>query len=184
MNEPLTKEQQNLVELNHNLIYKFAKKRNVIVDDYYDILAIGLCKAATIFDKNKGEFSTVAFRCMENELCMYWRHEQRQSAVPEDMILSYDAPIGDEDSDSKGSFLDNFADSNSTHDIVISNIMSNMLLSVLNDKEKNIVEFLDDGLSQVDIAIKLGCTRQNISYCIKQIGKKWTNYLATTKCTA
>lgn len=179
MNEPLTKEQQELVEINHNLIYKFAKKRNVIIDDYYDILAIGLCKAATIFDKNKGEFSTVAFRCMENELCMYWRHEQRQSAVPDDMILSYDAPIGDEDSDNKGSFLDNFADSNYTHDIVIGNIMSDILLSVLNDKEKTIVEFLDNGLSQVDIAIRLGCTRQNISYCIKQIGKKWNTYLAT-----
>ena len=179
MNEPLTKEQQQLVELNHNLIYNFAKKRNLIIDDYYDILAIGLCKAAKIFNKNKGEFSTIAFRCMENELCMYWRHEQRQSSIPEDMILSYDAPINDEDSDSRSSFLDNVADRNYTHDIVIENIMGNMLLDVLNDKEKSIVELLDNGLSQVDIAIKFGCTRQNISYCIKQIGKKWQRYLLT-----
>lgn len=179
----LTNEQQKLVETNHNLIYKFAHQRNLVIDEYYDILAIGLCRAAIGYDKSKGEFSTLAFCCMYNELCMHWRHEQRQSAIPDNMIVSYGATVCNSENDSDGSgettFLDYFADKHCTDDIVINNMMSNILLNVLNDKERSIVEFLVDGFSQSDIATKLNCSRQNINHYIKQIGKKWTMHLST-----
>ena len=42
----LTKEQKELVENNHKLIYYYIHKNGLSVDEYYDILAIGLCKAA------------------------------------------------------------------------------------------------------------------------------------------
>lgn len=38
----LNKEQQKLVEDNHNLIYSFAKSRMVDTEEYYDVFAIGL----------------------------------------------------------------------------------------------------------------------------------------------
>lgn len=176
----LTNEQQKLVEVNHNLIYKFANKENLAIDEYYDILAIGLCRAAIGFEESKGKFSTFAFHCMKNELCMYWRHGQRQSAIPDNMVLSYGATISNSDNDSEGSygntFLDYFADKNFTDEIVISEIMSNVLLDVLNEKEKRIVELLVDGFNQTDIANKLNCSRQNVNHYIKQINKKWSAY--------
>lgn len=179
----LTNEQQKLVETNHNLIYKFAHKENLVIDDYYDILAIGLCRAAMGFDESKGKFSTLAFHCMKNELCMYWRHGQRQSAIPENMILSYGVTIGSSDNDSNGAvettFLDYFADEHSTYDIVVGNMMSEFLLSILNDKEQSIVKLLCDGFSQADIADKLNCSRQNINHYIKTIAKKWKSYSTT-----
>ena len=61
MEKQLTSKQKELVEVNHNLIYKFASIKNVSIEEYYDILAIGLCKAAMAFDENKGKFSTVSF---------------------------------------------------------------------------------------------------------------------------
>lgn len=39
----MTKEQQKLVEDNHNLIYLYLKNSNLPVDDYYGIASIGLC---------------------------------------------------------------------------------------------------------------------------------------------
>ena len=50
----LTKEQKELVENNHKLIYYYIHKNGLSLDEYYDILAIGLCKAALNFDESKG----------------------------------------------------------------------------------------------------------------------------------
>ena len=50
----LTKEQQKLVLNNHNLIYKCLKKYNLSAEEYYDIAAYALCKAALHFDPDKG----------------------------------------------------------------------------------------------------------------------------------
>ena len=174
----LTKEQQDLVEENHNLIYGFAKKRNLDIEEYYGILAIGLCKAAMIYNNEKGNFSTLAFTCMESILYQQWRHEQRQSAIPADMIFSYDVKIDGEESDNRNSFLDVLASNDSTHNTVVGNIMKNTLLDILTEGERKIVELLDNGLDTVQIATLRGCSKQNISHRIKKIRNKLTNYLA------
>lgn len=64
----LTKEQKELVEKNHKLIYYYIHKNGLSVEEYYDILAIGLCEAALHFDENKGiKFVTYALFVMRNE---------------------------------------------------------------------------------------------------------------------
>ena len=159
---PLTDEQRELAERNHNLIYKFAYKRNILIDEYYGILAIGLCKAAQIYDSDKGMFSSVAFRCMENELCMYWRSLQKKSCIPNELIYSID-------SDGK-SFKEPFDSQpfiNLEYDIMIEE-----LKDILNDNEMNIIKMLLDGKIQSEIAEKMGCKRQNVGYYIKEIKKK------------
>ena len=52
----MTREAQRLVENNHNLIYKFLRNHN-LEDDWYDVAAIGLCKAANNYNSDKYEFS-------------------------------------------------------------------------------------------------------------------------------
>jgi RNA polymerase sigma factor (sigma-70 family) len=170
--EPLTKKQQELVELNHNLIYKFANKNNLSVDEYYDVLAIGICNAASIFDDSKGAFSTLAFRCMENELNLYRRANNRMRIVPDKMIVSYDAHINTEDSDTKSSFIDIIPDNNSTHETAIDNVMLSKLVDVLTEKERTIVLLLMKGFTQSEIAKKFNCSSQNISIQVKVIRKK------------
>lgn len=177
MKKPLTKQQQNLVTENHNLIYKFAKMKHLPIDDYYDILAIGLCEASKVFDSDSGEFSTVAFRCMENELNDYYKYIGRGKRIPEDMILSYDTPMNGDDSENNGNFLDSFADNNCVHDIVVSGIMSEILLNLLSEKEQKVVAFLMNGMNQSDIAKHMDCKRQTVKYYIVQIRKKWDTYL-------
>lgn len=71
----LTKDQQELVEKNHNLIYHTIRRCGVRQEDFYDVCAIGLCKAASKYDENKATFATFAVRCMVNEIKLQQRKE-------------------------------------------------------------------------------------------------------------
>lgn len=167
----LTDEQRELVTKNHNLIYAFAHKRNISIEDYYDILAIGLCKSAKVFDQNKGSFSSVAFKCMENELYEQWSTTHKKSAIPNHLVLSYDAPQISWDSDNQDSLLENICD-NDAHDSMMYAIISSELMDKLTVKEKMIVSLLKSGLTHSEIADRFNCRRQNVTYYVKQIRKK------------
>lgn len=174
--EPLTEEQRNLVAENHNLIYTYAIKKNISVEDYYGTLAIGLCKAAKTFDENKGAFSTFAFYCMENELYMQWRSLQKKSTIPENFILSYDTPKEFWDSDNQNNYLESFQDYQSYNDMMYT-VISSEFAEGLTDKEKIIFESLLNGLTHNEIANKLECKRQSVAYHINLIRKKIIDYL-------
>ena len=72
----LSTEQRKLVEENHNLIYAVIHRLNLSVEDYYDIAAIGLCKAAIKYDSERGMFSTFAFSVIRNEILMDKRKDR------------------------------------------------------------------------------------------------------------
>ena len=65
----LNNEQCRLIEKNSNLIYEYMILNELDFDEWYGICAIGICFAAKIFDESKGKFSTIAFKCMANEVC-------------------------------------------------------------------------------------------------------------------
>lgn len=73
----LTDEERELVTNNHNLIYSYLNKFH-LSDDYYDLCAIGLCRAAHFYKPENGKFSVFAFTCMSNTIRMEWRKIQRQ----------------------------------------------------------------------------------------------------------
>ena len=71
----LDEKQKKLVEENHSLIYSFAHSHNLPLDEYYDILAIALCKAGMTFKPELGHaFSTYAYKIMWNAFCQCVRH--------------------------------------------------------------------------------------------------------------
>ena len=177
MEQALTKEQKDLVELNHNLIYGFAKEKNLPIDEYYDILAIGLCKAARIYDKNKGSFSTLAYNCMRNELYIVYRHDyQRESAIPHELIYSYD--LANEDLDNEKSIIEILTDNYSTTEVVINNIMLETFIDTLSEKEKKIFQLLRNEKTQEEISKEMNCARTNITYFVQRIRKKWIDFSA------
>lgn len=73
----LTDEERDLVTTNHNLIYSYLNKYK-LSDDYYDLCAIGLCRAAHFYEPERGKFSSFAFLCMSNAIMQEWRKVQRQ----------------------------------------------------------------------------------------------------------
>lgn len=175
MMKPLTIEQQELVEKNHNLIYEFAKNKNLVLDEYYDILAIGLCKAASAYDESRGKFSTIAYCCMNNILKEHYRYVSRQCAIPEDKIFSYDVQLSDEDID--GSYIDVIADNCCVQETVFDNIMTESIMNRLNDNEKIVAVYLINGLKQSEIAVAIGCSRQNVGHYVQQIRKKMSKFM-------
>lgn len=174
----LTPQQQELVEKNHNLIYSFAKEKNLYIDDYYDILAIGLCRAAIYYDndKTKGSLSTIAYHCMMSELGRYYN---KKTKIPEDLMLSLDAPIKNKKtSENSNVFLNNIVDCSIGCDKLIeSESVCDAFKSKLKKTERQILDFLLEGMSQTEIAKIMNCTHQYISKCVGKIKKKWIEFL-------
>lgn len=78
----LNNEQKSLVEENYALIPYMLKQlglnKDQYSDEYFGALSLGLCKAATVFDSNKGvKFNTFAYKCMTNEVFMLQRSLHR-----------------------------------------------------------------------------------------------------------
>lgn len=170
----MTEEQRKLAEKNHNLIYGYLNKRGLEDDEYYDVAAIGLCKAAMSHDSSKGEFSTLAYKCMDNEVKIYWTYLNRKKFIPENLIISYDVPAIE---DGNESCIDRLvAGRYNMSNIIIENITQSHFISLLNDKEKNIIKGFKCGLNQTQIAKKLNLKQQMVSYHVKKIRKKWEEF--------
>lgn len=172
----MTFEQQNIVSENHNLIYSLANKKKINLDECYDVLAIGLCKAAIAFDSTKGKFSTLAYTVMLNEYNKELRKQQNKRVIPQDKLLSYDIPISLNDMDNQPvTFADVIPDENAqTEQEVIDKITHQSLLNKVKPDEQRIFSLLMDGKNQSDIAKEIGVSRQRISAKIKRIRNLFT----------
>lgn len=175
-NESLNEKQQKLVTENHNLIYGYAHQKNLLIDDYYDILAIGLCNAAKAYDENKGKFSTIAYRCMENELRSHRNSEHKKSSIPHELIISYNAPTSYDYVNNRDIFLENFLDLKSYNDMMYATMFPE-IENMLTNRENVVIKLLQDGFSHSEIAEKLGCHRSNITYFVGRIRDKVNRYL-------
>ena len=178
MGDPLTKQQQELVETNHNLIYWFANKFNLRIDEYYDILSIGLCYAAKSYNKNQCKFSLFAFYFMRNEVYKYWRNKRLQRVIPDDMILSCDFTYNTDSECCENNLSAIISDNNYTDDIAVSKILFTEFTNKLSHKEKTVAELLVNGFTQKEIAKKLGCSKQSISINVINIRQKFSRYLS------
>jgi RNA polymerase sigma factor (sigma-70 family) len=73
----LTAAQQIVVEKYHYEIYAFLSKYSLPVNEFYDLAAIGLCKAAQSYDATKKcSFFAFAWLCMIGEIKMEYRRKR------------------------------------------------------------------------------------------------------------
>lgn len=155
--EQLTLDQQRIVSENHNLIYSLANKKSINLDEYYDVLAIGLCKAAIAFDNTKGKFSTLAYTVMLNEYKQELRKQQNERAIPQDKLLSFDVPIQTDQDSQFASFADVIPDNNvQVEQEAIHALTYKSLSSKLKPDEQVIFAILLDDKNQSEIASELG----------------------------
>ena len=85
----LTQQQQQLVEDNHKLIYFYLYRNSLSVDEFYDVAAIGLCKAAITYN-GQTKFSTYAYSCIKCEIFNELHRQKSARKIPMDKQLSYD----------------------------------------------------------------------------------------------
>lgn len=69
----LNEEEKKIVEDNLKLIYSFCYSKGLDVDEYYDILAIELCKCAMVWD-GKRKISMIAYKAFKNAVYGHWRY--------------------------------------------------------------------------------------------------------------
>lgn len=164
----ITADEVKLVEENHNLIYKFCYRHKLDANDYYDILAIGLCKSAMGYSDLKGKFSTFAWTCMLNEVRMYKRRENVRITdyLSLNSVISYD--------DFKGELTieDTIPSDICVEDDVLHSIMSSDFINSISKLDKDIVHLRLLGFSQSEISSKLKISQSYISRRLINLKKK------------
>lgn len=166
-----------LIERNLRLVVYIAKKfenAGVNVEDLISIGTIGLIKAVNTFNSDKNiKLATYASRCIENEILMYLRRNNRTKNE-----VSFDEPLN-VDWDGNELLLSDILGTES--DIVYNHleeeINRNLLgyaLKKLNKREKQIMELrfgLISGteLTQKEVADKMGISQSYISRLEKKI---------------
>ena len=100
----LTQQQQQLVEDNHKLIYFYLYRNSLSVDEFYDVAAIGLCKAAITYN-GQTKFSTYAYACIKCEIFNELHRQKSARKIPMDKQFSYDTKTMDGYGEEKWSYL-------------------------------------------------------------------------------
>lgn len=170
-----------LIERNLRLVAHIVKKYNNIgkdIDDLISIGTIGLIKAISTFDINKGtRLATYAARCIENEILMTIRSSKKSKAE-----ISLQEPIGIDKEGNEISLLDILGtDVDDILDEVHLKLQIKRLYKTINkvlkNREKKIIELrygLIDGVSktQREIASMLGISRSYVSRIEKRAVNK------------
>lgn len=170
-----------LVERNLRLVAHIVKKYNYTgkeVDDLISVGTIGLIKAITTFNSEKGtRLATYAARCIENEILMVIRSMKKSKSE----VFLQD-PIGIDKEGNEISLMDVLGtDSDTVIDEVESKIQTKSLYTkmsyALKGREKTVLEMrygLINGKSktQREIAQLLGISRSYVSRIEKRALKK------------
>lgn len=170
-NEAAEKAKEILIERNLRLVAHIAKKYVNVDEDMEDLISIGtigLIKAVSSFDADKGKLSTYASRCIDNELLMLLRTKKKTSKE-----VSLYEPIGIDKEGNEINLLD-IIEHEQTDILDKMELYENtrklagLFDYVLSEREKEIV-FLRYGLStgkevtQREIGELLGISRSYVS---------------------
>ena len=166
-----------LIEHNLRLVVYIARKfenTGIAIEDLVSIGTIGLIKAVNTFDPQKRiKLATYASKCIENEILMYLRRNQKTR-----LEVSFDEPLNVDWDGNELLLSDVFGtDANVTYRALeeeVDRVLLRRALARLNTKERRIVELrygLTDGKqrTQKEVADSLGISQSYISRLEKRI---------------
>ena len=174
--QPLNDAQRQLVELNHNLIYKFINDNKLDCDEYYGLMAIGMCNAARTYTTSRSSFSTYAYNCMTNLLNNHYKSNKRMKRIPSSNIVSYNAEMHSKDDNLY--FLDILESNIDVENEVILNLELQKYLSTLSERDISILKLYYSGFKMHEVAESLGVTRGIVDTVIVKTRKKLKYLLA------
>ena len=171
--EKLNSSQRKMVEENHNLIYSFINSRNLSVEDWYDVFAISLCKAAKTYSDSDTKFSTYAYCVMLNDLRCEIRNSLSSRRKINSETLSYDNEIKCDDAESVFAYF--IPDMSLDIELeAIINMSYEKCLSKLNDRQLLIAKLLRYGYKTKEICNIVGCSHQTVFNVKKYIKRSIT----------
>lgn len=180
-NVAMSKEQakKQLIEHNLRLVVYLAKKfenTGVCVEDLISIGTIGLIKGINTFNPEKKiKLATYASRCIENEILMYLRRNNRVK-----LEVSFDEPLNT-DWDGNELLLSDILGTD--EDVIYKDLETEVEISLLkkamlslNERERQIIELRfgvnrveNKELTQKEVAVILGISQSYISRLEKKI---------------
>ena len=168
----MTEKQRKLVIDNHNLIYSFLYTYGYDIEDFYDLAAIGLCKAAEKWDESRGLFSKFAYICMKSEIGHHFTMQNYHKRIPKDKILYYHAKIPHsshriEDKDNEFiCLLDGY---DSFEDEILFDICVETIKKHMNNREKMVFELVLEGYNDSEIGKFIGFSRTTVANTKKKL---------------
>lgn len=157
------------------MIYSFLYKYHLDVEEWYDIAAIGLCKAANTYNNDKSEFSTYAYKCMYTTIIMEKRKENAMRTIPQNQIVYYENQVNESSKDNDTSTFLNYIPSK--QDIENETISALSLENIENElvgNKKKVFLLLREGYTQCEISKIIGISsKQRVSKIKQEITEKY-----------
>lgn len=164
--ESITEKQKKLVEDNHGLIFSFLKKYDLSNDDYYDLAAIGLCDAAINYQDGISKFSTYAWKCMSTSISNSTKKYKK--TIPEELLVYYQAKNYSQTNE-EYLLLDFISSSDNVENCVISKMMCEKYKSLLDNREREVLDLLVSGYKQEEVGKIVGCSQPHVTRIKRKI---------------
>jgi RNA polymerase sporulation-specific sigma factor len=165
----MTKQQQQLVEDNMNLVYFTIARyypRHIGDEDIIQIGMVGLCRAATSYDDSKGQFSTYAIVKIRSAISYEFRKDNKRVKT-----ISLD---GDRDAE--------HGDVYTLQELVAGDVDEGYvdvkpMYQVLDVRQREIFDLLRQGKNMAEIGRIMGVSHQRIHQQVRIIRKKWNKVM-------
>ena len=170
----ITDEARRLIEENHNLIYSLLYKYHLDVEEWYDLAAIGLCKAANTYNNGKSGFSTYAYKCMYTTIMMEKRKENAMRTIPQNQIVYYENQVSEEaKANETSTFLNYMTRQQDVENETKSTLSLENIKNELVGNKRKVFVLLKEGYTQSEISKIIGISKQRISKIKQEILEKY-----------
>lgn len=151
------------------------QKYHLSIEDYYDLAAIGLCKAGSTFNENKSKFSTYAYKCMFTTVAHEFRKKNQTKVIPDYKIVYYQAELDESNGGDTASFINYIPSKEDVENNALSQIIFEEYATGLKDRDKKIFILSQEGYKQKEISKILGCSQSLISRAKKRLEEYLVN---------
>lgn len=158
----LTKQQSQIVEDNHNLIYGYAHFRNLDLEDWYGKLALELCHSVIHWDSERGSLSTYYYMRADTMVMLDYQKRNYQKRRANENTLEFDS--SDDGCNIYNETLD---------DILETRTETSILNEILECGDERVIKMRYEGYSQEEIADEIGVTQPTISRMLDRILEKY-----------
>lgn len=149
-------------------------KYHLDVEEWYDIAAIVLCKAANTYNNDKSEFSTYAYKCMYTTIIMEKRKENAMRRIPQNHIVYYENQVNESSKENDTSiFLNYIPSKQDIENETISTLSLENIENKLDGNKRKVFVLLKEGYTQSEISKIIGISKQRISKIKQEILEKY-----------
>lgn len=144
------------------------------VEEWYDLAAIGLCKAANTYNNNKSGFSTYAYKCMYTTIIMEKRKENAMRIIPQNQIVYYENQVNESSKENDTStFLNYIPSKQNIENEIISTLSLENIENELAGNKRKVFLLLREGYAQCEISEIIGISKQRVSKIKQEIVEKY-----------